>query len=615
MPDSSGFLLSNEREVLLRRYAPVLVLFPEKANQAPYPDDGDATYTLRRSYPPRSVDFFLKYARVRYRWQVWLRDLRLFFRPRSAAEERERAHNNLTRDEFLAGIQEFKHDPRYAGLGDAELRAAVMVELVQRRLADRISGFNLPHFRGHNLKHWRSYFKFLDETDPAARRSTVYGRLIQGLAPLGKVMAESDAVHSGPYDVSQTRVALQYWFQYYYDDWANRHEGDWETITILLELNPALLAQIRELSQQELLDGVTVRDVGYAAHEDGYRRLWDDVQKTKEGRPLVYIARGSSASYFAWRIDGYPTSARIGLLEKILSIPGMLLRGRRIFGRRWDVEVRARVQGRDPKNTDWVPVDPFPEDRLDESNTDPLECLVPLPCRGIRRAPDFGVQAGQNDHSYHLETQDTFWLEMVEEYGVMWGENYFLPGTRGPAGLSNKHREQHRNQIRQLLALEKSISQALRTLTQIRFTPNDAIPELGDVLRPLRPVTLRKQHAFPPAVQGYVYTMWTAILDAHPEAWPGGPGLILRFILWREPRLDPLLSRDDPMYHLKSLWAQVRRVRYEVQQEDSKWDNPFAWARYICQPDTFYYGITPSRESRKLDMMHLDCSDVDLSIR
>jgi hypothetical protein len=27
-------------------------------------------------------------------------------------------------------------------------------------------------------------------------------------------------------------VALQYWFCYYFDDWANIHEGDWESITI-----------------------------------------------------------------------------------------------------------------------------------------------------------------------------------------------------------------------------------------------------------------------------------------------------------------------------------------------------------------------------------------------
>ena len=82
MPDENGYLLPDERRALLRRFAPVLVLFPEAKEQAPYPDDGDAIYTVRGSYHPRSLELFLSEARVRYRPSVWLSDLRLLWRAR-----------------------------------------------------------------------------------------------------------------------------------------------------------------------------------------------------------------------------------------------------------------------------------------------------------------------------------------------------------------------------------------------------------------------------------------------------------------------------------------------------------------------------------------------------
>ena len=82
MPDHQGYLLPGEREILLRRFAPVLVLFPEIRNQAPYPDDGDPIYTVRGSYHPRTVNLFLKQGTVRYRWTAWLRAPRLLFSPR-----------------------------------------------------------------------------------------------------------------------------------------------------------------------------------------------------------------------------------------------------------------------------------------------------------------------------------------------------------------------------------------------------------------------------------------------------------------------------------------------------------------------------------------------------
>ncbi len=73
MPDHQGYLLPSEREILLRHFAPVMVLFPEIREQAPYPDDGDPIYTVRGTYHPRTVDLFLKQGQVSYRWPVLLR--------------------------------------------------------------------------------------------------------------------------------------------------------------------------------------------------------------------------------------------------------------------------------------------------------------------------------------------------------------------------------------------------------------------------------------------------------------------------------------------------------------------------------------------------------------
>lgn len=84
------------------------------------------------------------------------------------------------------------------------------------------------------------------------------------------------------------RVALQYWFFYLFDDldWhgiGNRHEGDWEQVTLLVAA-----------------DGQSppVR-VGYSAHSGGARVDWTALPPTsKDGnRPIVFVALGSHANY------------------------------------------------------------------------------------------------------------------------------------------------------------------------------------------------------------------------------------------------------------------------------------------------------------------------------
>lgn len=614
MPDPNGYLLPEEQQVLLRRYAPVLVLWPEMFEQPPYPDDGDPIYTLRGSYHPRRPEFFLKRARIRYHPKVLFTQPRLLWDPEPLTHELQRAQQAVTEARIDEAMTDSRPDPRFAGLGEKELRAAARTELVQSELAERVKGFDLPGFRGDNRGQWRAYFKALDEATPEEKRAVIYGRVVQGLAPLGKHRAPPDSTTAqtarfAPYDVSLTRVALQYWFHYVYDDWANRHEGDWESITLLVELSPDIITRQCLLNERELLAGTSARDMGYASHEDGHRRRWVDVQKTTEGRPIVYVARGSQASYFAWRIDGYPTSARVGFVERLLAAIGSLLRGHRIFGRRWDAEFRARFTGRDPKNTDWTPADPLADDRLDFSSAEPLERLIPTNCRGERRAPSFEPDAGLDDATYQLITDDLFWIELVQEHGVRWGENSLLPGTKGPKGQSKAARERKRQTVNQYARLEERVLAALDQLMEPRPRLSQVMPELDTVLQPLRPSALRQDACFPGNIRVYIFEMWAAILRTHPEAWPGGPGLYLRWVFRRHSRHNAQLDRNEPDFHLKALLAHVRRARYEIQHAGSKWDNPFAWVHYVCQADTFFYAVSRSSLPETLDTTRLDCPD------
>ncbi|MGH2583864.1 MAG: hypothetical protein ACRDJE_03015, partial [Dehalococcoidia bacterium] len=83
-------------------------------------------------------------------------------------------------------------------------------------------------------------------------------------------------------------LALQYWFYYYFNDWNDKHEGDWEMIQLVFDAGSA----------EEALGQDPVR-VGYAQHGGGERAAWTDAKLQKEGdHPIVYVAGGSHPSHF-----------------------------------------------------------------------------------------------------------------------------------------------------------------------------------------------------------------------------------------------------------------------------------------------------------------------------
>ena len=91
-------------------------------------------------------------------------------------------------------------------------------------------------------------------------------------------------------ELGGTSTILQYWFFYYNNPKSytplqlREHEGDWEMI------------QIR-LSNGAPIDAV------YAQHEYAERCSWNKVELNADGRPVVYVADGSHASYL--RADDY----------------------------------------------------------------------------------------------------------------------------------------------------------------------------------------------------------------------------------------------------------------------------------------------------------------------
>jgi len=115
---------------------------------------------------------------------------------------------------------------------------------------------------GHSGRDYREAYVRLRRERPELR-NRMYGRAVE---------------HNG-------RLWLQYWFWYFYNDYqlafdAGLHEGDWEMVQ--LRMHP-------EEDQPDL--------AVYAQHRYGEKRSWRDVRKDGE-RPLVYVARGSHASYF-----------------------------------------------------------------------------------------------------------------------------------------------------------------------------------------------------------------------------------------------------------------------------------------------------------------------------
>lgn len=198
-------------------------------------------------------------------------------------------------------------------------------------------------------KAWRVYGEML-ERQPWEQPAYVYARYVPG-----------------------PPAVLEYWYLYIYNDAPNRHEGDWEMVAI-------------ELDEQN-----RPSRAGYASHSHGYRRDWERVE-TRDGRPIVYVARGSHAAYFQHYPDGHRgpfLRSPKGLpapMELIWNLTNTTLQAIAVRLRFKDYTV-AIPDETDPSGDRGVLIDPtlivFPPDATD----DPDFWWMSLDCRwGSRHA-------------------------------------------------------------------------------------------------------------------------------------------------------------------------------------------------------------------------------------
>jgi hypothetical protein len=134
----------------------------------------------------------------------------------------------------------------------------------------------------------------LEQAPRASRLDQRSCRAIDGPAALDCYAAAQDLHGTAPtaYGAvfrTPTRIALQYWLFYPLNLYSptvpagqfwQAHEGDWEAVTVLLDLQ-----------EQPLL-------VGLSRHCTGARRDWNRVPR-RGAHPVVYVAIGSHANYLS----------------------------------------------------------------------------------------------------------------------------------------------------------------------------------------------------------------------------------------------------------------------------------------------------------------------------
>ena len=83
-------------------------------------------------------------------------------------------------------------------------------------------------------------------------------------------------------------LALQYWFWWVFNDWNDRHEGDWEMVQLLFDAS----------TPEEALAGAPT-SVAYAQHEGSETAEWSGEKLLRvDDHIVVYPAQGSHAAYY-----------------------------------------------------------------------------------------------------------------------------------------------------------------------------------------------------------------------------------------------------------------------------------------------------------------------------
>ena len=105
---------------------------------------------------------------------------------------------------------------------------------------------------------------------------------------LGKGLPDVAYAHVATQASAPGRLALQYWFFWYFDDYVNTHEGDWEFIQVVWDVGTV----------DEALRTPPVA-TGYSQHSGGESAAWGGGKLERDGdHPVVYAAAGSHANFY-----------------------------------------------------------------------------------------------------------------------------------------------------------------------------------------------------------------------------------------------------------------------------------------------------------------------------
>jgi RsiW-degrading membrane proteinase PrsW (M82 family) len=124
-----------------------------------------------------------------------------------------------------------------------------------------------------NYSAHRAYYEAVLNPSAGGPPSTVYAHVVR--------------------DETPGIITIQYWALYFYNDWFNKHEGDWEMVEVVLT----------ETGEPEW--------VILSQHHGGTRRAWADAPVRDDTHPVAYVALGSHANYFAGD-EVYPNGKDIG---------------------------------------------------------------------------------------------------------------------------------------------------------------------------------------------------------------------------------------------------------------------------------------------------------------
>jgi hypothetical protein len=160
-------------------------------------------------------------------------------------------------------------NPEVALRGPWDATNVVKVAPTARDLSAGLFGYHLD-FPGDALDPGCSYDEWSHRLT-ASSSPTVYARVVSEPS-------------------SPSRTALQYWFFYVFNDFNDKHEGDWEMIQL----------DFTARTVEEALE-TTPSEIGYSQHEGAERAAWGDDKLELVGgtHPVVYPALGSHANYYS----------------------------------------------------------------------------------------------------------------------------------------------------------------------------------------------------------------------------------------------------------------------------------------------------------------------------